>query len=98
MYIPSYSELTEIFLAEVGAKSQPLNISESDVLSFKLEQDEKTIPNKATSIAGSLNTLFILLSPCCPVGSPHNNWLYRRQLDCLSATNLCYAYFYCWYD
>ena len=24
----------------------------------------------------------------------HNNWLYRRQPDCLSVTNLCYAFYY----
>ena len=29
-----------------------------------------------------------LLTISCPVGCPPNNGLYRRQLDCLSATNL----------
>ena len=29
-----------------------------------------------------------------PIGRPYNNWLYRRQLDCLSATNLCYVLFF----
>ena len=31
-------------------------------------------------------------APQC--GRPHNNWLYRRQLEGLSATNLCYAFIY----
>ena len=26
-----------------------------------------------------------------PIDCRYNNWLYRRQLDCLSATNLCYG-------
>ena len=36
----------------------------------------------------SLSNIFIFsMRPRCP----HNNWLYRRQLDCLSDTNLCYV-------
>ena len=54
-----------------------------------------------------INIIFFIRSSIpltTPVVCEHNNWLYRRQLDCLSATNLCYdknityTELYCFYN
>ena len=56
------------------------------------EMNTKTIPLSLLLIELIFFSYLISSAPQC--GRPHNNWLYRRQLDRVSATNLCYVFFY----
>ena len=82
-----------MFLAdEFLAKSEPLNVSESDEVSFKFEHE--IITSNIKQVESNPNNFFIVfLLQSGSISRPYNNWLYRSGLDPLSATNLCYVIF-----
>ena len=63
----------------------------------------RNIKNKITKMNDNANNirpinifyyLVFLFNQAPQCGHPHNNWLYRRQLDPLSALKLCYVIIY----